>query len=162
MSNDNQQATRPKKHVTFLKMATNLSEQSTCIRRQVGCILVDRHDHIIGSGYNGNATGMTHCINYPCAGSELPSREGLHICEAVHAEQNALMQCANVNEIEICYTSASPCMHCMKMLMNTSCKLLVFLKVYDEDALNLWMTNSRETGRNYIIFFPGILKFGTS
>ena len=154
MSNDNQQTTRQRcsKHLTFLQMASYLGTQGTCLRRMVGCILVDKHHHIIGSGYNGNAAGLPHCIDHPCKGADLPSREGLHICEAVHAEQNALMQCANVNEIEICYVSTSPCIHCMKMLMNTSCKLIVFLDVYDEKAIDLWMTNSWETGRNYILY----------
>ena len=122
-----------------------LSEQSTCIRRAVGCILVDKYHHIIGSGYNGAACGLSHCIDTLCKGAHLKSGEGLHICEAIHAEQNALMQCADVNKIIACYTTASPCMHCMKMLLNTSCELLVFSEVYDSNALDMWMAS----GRNY-------------
>jgi dCMP deaminase len=129
---------RPSKHYTFLKMAQELSQQSTCIRRQVGCILVDKHFHIIGSGYNGNASGLTHCIDKPCPGYALPSGEGLDVCQAIHAEQNALMQCQNVQEIETCYCTTAPCIHCTKMLLNTGCKTIVFLEDYARSGQYLW------------------------
>ena len=143
---------RPNKHETFLRIANELSKQSTCIRRQVGCVLIDAHYHIVGSGYNGVASKLEHCIDSECEGAFLPSGEGLHLCEAIHAEQNALMQCSNVNNIATCYTTTSPCIHCIKMLMNTSCKLIVFLDVYDSKAIDLWMLNSSETGRNYVLY----------
>lgn len=151
MSIDSKTTTRPSKHDTFIRMAHMLSRQSTCVRRQVGCILLNEHNHIIGSGYNGVAKDMPHCINNPCKGAAYNTGEALHKCEAIHAEQNALMQCHDVHKIHICYTTTSPCIHCIKMLMNTSCKLLVFNSIYDNDAIDLWMCNSGETNRNYIL-----------
>ena len=135
---------RPHKHVTFLRMAKVLSEQATCARRNVGCILVDEHNYIVGSGYNGPAHGLIHCIDFPCAGSCHDSGQALDRCEAIHAEQNALMQCVDIHKIAITYVTASPCMHCMKMLLNTSCELIVFEQVYNDGALKLWLDSGRD------------------
>lgn len=136
-------ATRPSKPVTFLAMARLLSMQSTCIRRQVGCILLDEHWHIIGSGYNGVGKGLPHCIDNPCAGANCESGTNLHICEAIHAEQNALMQCHDIHKIKYAVCTTSPCMHCMKMLLNTSCEKIIHTGVYDELALDLWRSSGR-------------------
>lgn len=136
--------TRPAKHTTFIRMAKVLSEQATCARRQVGCILVDKNNYIIGSGYNGPAHGLIHCIDYPCAGACFDSGQALDRCEAIHAEQNALMQCTDIHKIVTAYITTSPCMHCIKMLLNTSCELIVFEKPYNDGALKLWLDSGRD------------------
>jgi dCMP deaminase len=136
---------RPSKDETFLHMAMVLSQQSTCVRRMVGCILVNREKRIVGSGYNGNAAGLPHCISVPCAGADKLSGEGLAICEAIHAEQNALMQCNDVRDIWVCYVTTSPCMHCVKMLLNTNCKYIVYYKEYTdfEQVREIWVRSGR-------------------
>jgi dCMP deaminase len=137
--------TRPEKDYTFMQMSMVLSEQSTCIRRKVGCILVDRHNHIISEGYNGNAAGLPHCIESPCAGAYLPHGEGLHVCEAIHAEQNALIKCRDPKEVWICYVTTSPCMHCLKMLLNTDCKYIIYNEPYSDakSVHELWARAGR-------------------
>ena len=136
--------TRPSKDNTFLSMAIRLSEQTTCRRRAVGCILVNKHNHIIGSGYNGVAAGLPHCLDIPCGGQDYASGEGLDVCEAIHAEQNALMQCSNIHEIVKAYVTTEPCMHCTKMLLNTSCKEIYFLNDYDAGGKTLWFNANRK------------------
>jgi dCMP deaminase len=76
---------------------------------------------------------------YPnkCAGAGHDSGQGLEICEAIHAEQNALLQCADVQKIHTVYVTVSPCRHCMKLIMNTSAKRVVFLSTYSQDAKDL-------------------------
>ncbi len=139
---------RPGKHYTFLKMAEILAEQATCSRRQVGCILTNVQGHIIGSGYNGNAYGLDHCIDTPCTGATMRSGEGLDVCEAIHAEQNALMQCRNINEIYNVYVTTAPCMHCTKMLLNTPCRSVYYANKYQgwEKCHELFQAS----GRNFI------------
>lgn len=139
---------RPTKQYVFMQMAKILSQRATCARRDVGCILVDRHDHIVGSGYNGNAAGLQHCININCAGAQCTSGVGLDICEAIHAEQNALMQCKDVEAIVSCYVTTLPCMHCMKMLLNTGCQNIFYKDVYSNyfKTINLW----ESAGRNIV------------
>ena len=127
-----------KKLKAFMVCAIAMSSLSTCKRRQVGCILLDDNYKIIGSGYNGNPTGFIHCIDKPCAGSGCKSGTGLDECEAIHAEQNALMQCTNVNDIAYCVTTTFPCAHCLKMLLNTGCKCIVYQNDYVNITKHLW------------------------
>lgn len=115
---------------TFLNMAYDLAYLSTCTRRNVGCILLDNRYKIIGSGYNGSPEGMTHCTDKPCAGSQFKTGEGLAACEAIHAEQNALMQCSDVTQIAYAICTTFPCAHCLKMLANTGCHTIVFSSDY--------------------------------
>lgn len=85
---------------------------------------------MLATGYNGVARGRTHCIDKPCGGASYPSGQGLHECEAIHAEQNALIQCRNINEIYAVYVTVSPCVQCMRLISNTSAKRIVFLEEY--------------------------------
>jgi dCMP deaminase len=136
--------TRPSKIQTFLNMALVLSEQSTCVRRKVGAIFTDHLHHIISAGYNGGAPGLTHCTESPCKGANMPSGEGLDLCEATHAEQNALMWCHDVQKIHSVYVTTAPCVHCIKMLMNTSCEHIHFVFSYphSDTSRKLWLNSS--------------------
>ena len=143
---------RPSKDEYFIKMAKLVSERATCLRRRVGCVLVNARGHVIATGYNGVATGLPHCNHqehidmyrpgemepyqipaifpHACSGATLPSGTGLDSCEAIHGEQNALLQCKDVFEIDTAYVTAKPCVSCMKLFMNTSCKRIVYLEDY--------------------------------
>lgn len=132
---------RISKDECFLWVARISSLRSTCVRRQVGCVLVSDTGLVLSTGYNGNAAGLPHCIDEPCAGSGMQSGTGLDICEAIHAEQNALIQCKDHQHIGTCYCTTLPCMHCLKMLLNTSCYRIVYEDTYgDVEKVNaLWV-----------------------
>ena len=102
--------------------------------------LVDEAGSVLSTGCNGPARGELHCIEVPCGGAKLPSGQGLDSCEAVHAEQNAIMQCRDVMKIRTCYCTTAPCVHCIKLLMNTSCQRVVFMDDYphSEKSRELW------------------------
>ena len=136
----------------FLKMANLASERATCKRRKVGCILVNSKKHVIATGYNGVAASQEHCIDNPCKGADFKSGEGLDVCNAIHAEQNALLQCKDVYDIETIYCTVSPCIHCIKLLLNTSVKHVVFGEKYtDCEALgDYWMNNKKDGRWTYI------------
>lgn len=154
---------RPTSDKYFLRMAQLVSSRSTCLRRSVGCVLVDARNHVLATGYNGVAAGRPHCnelrtvrhvdcpdsIEYPnmCAGARSPSGQALDECEAIHAEANALLQCRNVYEIRAAYCTASPCVHCVKLLLGTSCREIVFLEEYPHPAAETLWTSS---GRSWI------------
>lgn len=132
--------TRPSRDIRMLAVALETAKGSTCARRTVGCILVDARGKVLATGYNGPASGLPHCNEgSPCPGASLPSGEGLDLCEAIHAEQNALLQCADVRQIDTCYCTCSPCVTCVKLLLNTSCRRIVFLDEYPHEAARrLW------------------------
>jgi dCMP deaminase len=52
---------RPSKDETWLNVAKELSRQSTCLRRAVGCVLVDGRGHVLSTGWNGVVSGQKHC-----------------------------------------------------------------------------------------------------
>jgi len=135
----------------FLKMAHLVSERGTCARRKVGCILVNSKKHVIATGYNGVSSGQEHCIDNPCKGARLKSGQGLDLCEAIHAEQNALLQCKDVYDIDTVYCTLSPCIHCLKLLLNTSAKKIVFMEKYvDADQLgDYWMKHAMSRGASW-------------
>jgi len=129
----------------FLRMAALVATRGTCARRQVGCVLVNARKHVIATGYNGVAAGLVHCIDEPCPGAGLPSGTGLDACQSIHGEQNALLQCHDVNQIDTCYVTHSPCIHCVKLLMNTSTKRIVFIEEYahNSQSKELWQKTGR-------------------
>ena len=101
----------------FLRMALLVSERGTCVRRKVGCILVNKKNHVLATGYNGNPSGFMHCLDNPCKGANSKSGKDLDKCEAIHAEQNALLQCKDVYDIDTIYCTVSPCIHCVKSVL---------------------------------------------
>lgn len=121
---------RPSTDEYFLQMAELAATRSTCARRAVGCVLVDRNNHVLATGYNGVCRGAIHCTDKPCAGANAPSGQALHLCEAIHAEENALIQCRNVDDICTVYTTASPCVLCMRKIVGTGVKRIVFRQAY--------------------------------
>lgn len=80
-----------------------------------------------------------------CPGAGLPSGQGLDKCQALHGEQNALLQCRDVYQIDTAYVTASPCITCTKLFLNTSCRRIVFLEEYPHsDAKDLWVASGRD------------------
>lgn len=147
---------RPSKDQYFIEMAQLVAKRSTCLRRSVGCVLVDGKGHVLATGYNGVAAGLPHCNEpgtlrhvdmspeavypYACDGAHAKSGENLNGCEAIHAEQNALLQCRNIDEIETVYVTTAPCVTCVKLFMNTSAMRIVFLDDYphSDQSSRLW------------------------
>lgn len=139
---------RPSRDQIYLQMADVLMQRSTCKRRQVGCILVDINNRIVATGYNGVPSNWEHCIDTPCPGADCQSGTSLDKCQAIHAEQNALLQCSIVEVIATAYCTSSPCIHCVKLLLNTNCHRIVFRQEYTHNskARELWLNDpeSRE------------------
>ncbi len=135
---------RPTRDHVYLRMARILAERSTCARRQVGCILTNKRGHVLATGNNGVPSGWDHCTDTPCPGATLPTTTGLGECVAIHAEANALLQCRRTDEIHTAYCTTAPCIHCVKLLLNTSCQRIVFLEEYDHLAPMVWAKAGRE------------------
>ena len=136
---------RPDLDTYFMSMAVLVASRATCPRRKVGSVLINTRGHVLATGYNGVAAGQTHCIDSPCPGAGLPSGQGLDKCQALHGEQNALLQCRDVYQIDTAYVTASPCITCTKLFLNTSCRRIVFLDEYPHsDAKDLWVTSGRD------------------
>jgi dCMP deaminase len=129
----------------FIGIARLVAQRATCHRRQVGCVLVNSRNHVLATGYNGVASGQPHCIDRPCPGAHCASGTGLHLCQAIHAEANALIQCADIGAISTAYVTASPCISCLRLLLNTSCRTIVFAEEYPHpESRDLWVGDGRQ------------------
>jgi dCMP deaminase len=105
-----------------MQIARLMAERSTCLRRQVGAVIV-RDRRILTTGYNGAPTGMRHCEEVGCLREKqnVPSGKMHELCRGLHAEQNAIIQAAvfgvSIKGAEV-YCTNVPCIICAKMLIN--------------------------------------------
>lgn len=130
---------RPSWDEYFMKVAALVAERSTCLRHNVGAVIV-KDKRIVSSGYNGAAKGVKDCLELGCMRDALgiPSGTRHEICRAIHAEQNAIIQGAfhgiSVSGGTI-YSTHTPCMICAKMIVNANLKEVVSYQDYaDEEA----------------------------
>lgn len=152
---------RPTIDEYLMDMARRVASRSTCVRRSVGCVLVNRRNHILATGYNGVASGERHCnevarhvsesrLMFPdsCAGANAHSGSNLDACNAIHAEQNAILQCGDAYSIERAYVTAFPCPTCLKLLLNTSCRVIAYDEEYgDMSGHRMWIGAGRVSYR---------------
>ncbi len=127
----------------FMEMAKLAARRSTCLRRNVGAVVV-KDKHVVATGYNGAPKGVSHCDEIGgCLREQLkvPSGQRHELCRALHAEQNAIVQAATLAQsIEggIMYVTHQPCVICAKMIINAGISKIVVNEGYpDELATNI-------------------------
>ncbi len=121
---------RPSWDSYFMDIARVVASRSTCLRRQVGAVMV-KERRLLTTGYNGSPRGLKHCRELGCLREELqvPPGERHELCRGLHAEQNAIIQGA-IYGVSIrgatLYCTHFPCSLCAKMLINSGiCHLVV-------------------------------------
>ena len=120
-----------------MEMVEVIKKRSTCLRRQVGAVIV-KDKRIIATGYNGAPMNCKHCEEIGCLRDKLkvPSGERHELCRAIHAEQNALVQAAysgtSVKD-SVMYITTQPCSLCAKMLINAGIMKVIFRGDYPDD-----------------------------
>ena len=119
----------------FMNIAQLVAERSTCNRAKIGAVIV-RDRNIIATGYNGSPMGLPHCTEVGCLVyvSRNPNGEEEENCfRTIHAEINAIAQAAK-HGVRIdgsdMYVTASPCIHCLKVLINVGVKSIYYEKPY--------------------------------
>lgn len=118
----------------FIEIAEIIKRKSTCLRRQVGAIIV-KDNMILSTGFNGTPKGYINCSDGGCprcSGKSL-SGDNLDECLCNHAESNAIVQAA-CNGIKISganiYTTFSPCLYCAKEIINSGIKKVYYKEEY--------------------------------
>jgi deoxycytidylate deaminase len=129
---------RPSWDEYFMKLAALVAERSTCLRHNIGAIIV-RDKRLIASGYNGSAKGMPNCIEVGCLKDELGIKTGTghETCRAVHAEQNAIIQGATHGisvEGTTMYCTHTPCTLCARMIVNAGIVRVVSYHDYSDES----------------------------
>jgi len=113
-----------------------VAKRSTCLRRQVGAILV-KDRRILATGYNGAPSGIAHCLDIGCLRekNKVPSGERHELCRGSHAEQNAIVQAAAygipIKEASLFCTNL-PCSICIKMIINAGIKTIFYEEGYPD------------------------------
>jgi dCMP deaminase len=127
---------RPSIDEYFMRMAHLAASRSTCLRRNVGAVIV-KDKRVLSTGYNGAPRGLAHCEEVGCVRENLdiPTGERHELCRGVHAEQNAIIQAAVFGtsiKDGIIYTTNHPCVVCAKLLVNASIQEII----YDDDYVD--------------------------
>ena len=106
----------------YLRMARIWSENSYCIRRQVGALIV-KDKMIISDGYNGTPSGFENICE----------EDGVTKPYVLHAEANAITKIArsgNNSEGATLYVTDSPCIECAKLIIQAGIRRVVFARSY--------------------------------
>ena len=128
--------TRPSWDEYFMNIAELAATRSTCLRRQVGSVIV-KDKKILATGYNGAPSGLKHCLDIGCLRDKLgiPSGERHELCRATHAEQNAIVQAAlfgvSIRNSTL-YSTTQPCILCTKLIINAGIKKIVIKDSYPD------------------------------
>ena len=120
------------KDIFFMELAYLYAEQSTCLKRKVGCVIV-RDGIQLSGGYNGAPKGIPHCTTCIRKQLGIHSGERQELCRAGHAEGNAIAQAARngVNiDNAILYCTTQPCAYCAKLIVNSGIKRIVYCEEY--------------------------------
>ena len=117
--------------IRYMKMARIWAENSYCVRRQVGALIV-RDKMIISDGYNGTPSGIENICEDE-AGKTKPY--------VLHAEANAITKVAksnNSSEGATLYVTSSPCIECAKLIIQSGIKRVVYADSYHSmDGIDL-------------------------
>ncbi len=107
----------------YLRMALIWAENSYCIRRQVGALLV-KDKMIISDGYNGTPSGFENI----CEDENDKTKPYV-----LHAEANAITKIAKSNNSSdgaTLYVTSSPCLECSKLIIQAGIRRVVFSEAY--------------------------------
>ena len=127
---------RPSWHQYFMAMARLAARRSTCLRDQVGCVIVSLDHQMLATGYNGAPRDEAHCEERGCLRQQLGClpHQDYHLCRGVHSEQNAIAQSArkgiSLDGVRI-FITRPPCYTCAKMLVQAGIRG-IYLPMEDE------------------------------
>jgi dCMP deaminase len=159
---------RPSINEIMMETALLFAQRSTCARVKAGAVIsVD--NHIVSTGYNGNAPGKEHCYDYfyklwqeENSSSNISEftkwlqtedfkerHRKFGIRNELHAEMNAIIY-AGKRGISVAggkiYTTYSPCLFCVKAIIQAGIKEVYYHIVYDRpegyEALDVLAENN--------------------
>ena len=108
---------------SYMEMASVWARNSYCKRLQVGALIV-RDKMIISDGYNGTPSGFENICE---------DENGVTKPYVLHAEANAITKVAksgNSSEGSTLYVTASPCLECSKLIIQSGIRRVVFRDSY--------------------------------
>lgn len=138
-----QNHTRPKWDEYFLNLLEPLGSRGTCDRGRSGAVIVSHHHTILATGYVGAPPGQPHCDEVGHLMRTVIDENGnqsQHCVRTLHAEENAILQCAKDGiklEGATIYTKMVPCYNCAMRIVRVGIKRVVAQKRYHADEMSL-------------------------
>jgi dCMP deaminase len=149
-TSNSERAKRPSWDQYFMTITRQVAERSTCLREKVGAVIV-RDRSILATGYNGAPAGLPHCLDVGCLIYESKNPDGeieQNCFRTIHAEINAITQAARngaaIRDADI-YVTHTPCIHCMKVLINTGIKTVFYARPYKLPTISSLLAHARIT-----------------
>jgi len=134
---------RPSWDEYFLGLIEPISRRATCNRGRSGAIIVSPHHTILATGYVGSPPGQPHCDEVGHMMRTVIDEKGnrsRHCVRTLHAEENAILQCAKDGiriEGGTLYCKMVPCYNCAMRIVRVGIKRVVAQKRYHADELTL-------------------------
>lgn len=110
----------------FMEIAKVVSIRSPDNKRKVGCVIVDKNNRIVSTGYNGMVSGMNDTEIF------LPENRDKIYNLIIHAEMNAILY--SKTNLEGCkmYTTLSPCVNCLKYIKTSGINDIYYLERHNK------------------------------
>ncbi|HEX9109377.1 MAG TPA: deaminase, partial [Longimicrobiales bacterium] len=109
----------------YMRMAEELAKRSTCARLQVGTVVTDFElERVVAIGYNGNARGFPNACDTDIPGA----------CGCIHSEMNALIKAPGDLRRKVVFVTASPCVMCAKLIVQSNVAYVYYRKRYRDAA----------------------------
>jgi dCMP deaminase len=134
---------RPTWDEYFLELIEAIGRRATCDRGRSGAVIVSPHHTILATGYVGSPPGQPHCDQVGHMMRTVIDEQGnqsQHCVRTLHAEENAILQCAKDGikiEGATIYCKMVPCYNCAMRVARVGIKKIVAQKRYHADGLSV-------------------------
>jgi len=134
---------RPNCDEYFLGLLESIAKRATCDRGRSGAVIVSPHHTILATGYVGSPPGQPHCDDVGHMMRTVIDEKGnqsQHCVRTLHAEENAILQCAKDGvkiEGATLYCKMVPCYNCAMRIVRVGIKRVVAQKRYHADELSV-------------------------
>ncbi|KAI0973861.1 cytidine deaminase-like protein [Xylaria arbuscula] len=130
---------RPSWDSYFMALASLAARRCNCMKRAVGCVLVDSKRRVISTGYNGTPRNLTNCMEGGCPrcnSGDITSGMSLATCLCLHAEENALLEAGRerIRDGSVLYCNTCPCLTCSIKIVQVGISEVVYSQGYSMDG----------------------------
>jgi len=139
---------RPTWDEYFLSLLEPLGKRATCDRGRSGALIVSEGNTILATGYVGSPPGQPHCDevgHMMITRIDAAGQKSQHCVRTLHAEENAILQCAKDGikiEGATVYCKMVPCYNCAMRIVRVGIKRVVAQKRYHADKLSIELFKS--------------------
>ncbi|KAI0420672.1 cytidine deaminase-like protein [Xylaria grammica] len=130
---------RPSWDSYFMALASLAARRCNCMKRAVGCVLVDGKRRVLSTGYNGTPRNLTNCMEGGCPrcnAGDAASGVSLATCLCLHAEENALLEAGRerIRDGSVLYCNTCPCLTCSIKIVQVGISEVVYSQGYSMDG----------------------------